>query len=141
MAGSATVDITPTKFPIIASGSMLESRKTKAIDQLNVRVLILDDGTTRLAFAIVDNALISREMFDQAKKAVTEKTGIPHSCQLMSATHTDSAMTQQIGNAAIGASEYEIAGLVRNPPILGQRTRRYRVELLRTTSCGWQKAG
>lgn len=36
---------------------------------LFVRALVLDDGATRLAFAVVDTCLLDRPVFDEAKKA------------------------------------------------------------------------
>ena len=90
-AGAAQVDITPREWPVIVSGGILERRESKAIDKLHVKSLVLDDGKTRLAFAIVDNALIPRELFDKAKQMVAEATDIPASDILMSATHTHTA--------------------------------------------------
>jgi neutral ceramidase len=60
-------------------------------DQLHVRSLVLDDGATQLVFVVIDNLHLDREALDEAKKAIHEKTNLPLSNLLMSATHTHSA--------------------------------------------------
>ena len=60
-------------------------------DQLYAKTLVLDDGQTQLAFVLVDNVGIKREVFDQAKRLVHEATGLPTAHMLMAATHTHSA--------------------------------------------------
>lgn len=59
-------------------------------DELRARCLVLDDGATRLAFAIVDNTMISREVMDHAKRLIQESAGIPPERVLIAATHTHS---------------------------------------------------
>ena len=46
-------------------------------DELHARALVLDDGATRLAIVLVDCTMIEREIFDRAKKIVTDSTGLP----------------------------------------------------------------
>ena len=90
-AGVAQIDITPRKWPVIVSGGILERTASKAIDKLHAKAFVLDNGKTKLAFAVVDSCIIPRELTDKAKKLVTEKTGIPASNILISATHTHTA--------------------------------------------------
>ena len=55
--------------------------------------LVLDDGKTRLGFVVVDNVGVSRDVFDEAKRRIQAKTGIPAEILMMSATHTHSAVS------------------------------------------------
>ena len=71
-------------------------------DELHVRCLALDDGTTRLAFAVVDSVGVSREVFDAAKRLIHAATGLAPEHTMMSATHTHSAVSS--GSASAPAS-------------------------------------
>jgi hypothetical protein len=91
-AGAATANITPPLGePIV--GGFDPFPATNVHDELHVRTLVLDDGSTRLAFAICDNVGIPREVFDAARGLIESETQIPGSHVLMSATHTHSATT------------------------------------------------
>jgi len=87
-AGAATSNITPHEgTPIGTSGRAF----AHIHDELHVRCLALDDGTTRLVFAVVDSVSVPREVFDEAKRIIHEATGVPTANMMMSATHTHSA--------------------------------------------------
>jgi len=90
-AGAFAIDITPRRFPVPVSGGILPRYATKANDPLHARCLVLDDGRARIAIAIVDNLLISREQADKAKHLASQATGIPTARMLVAATHTHSA--------------------------------------------------
>ncbi|QDU64018.1 Neutral/alkaline non-lysosomal ceramidase [Planctomycetes bacterium Pan216] len=90
-AGAVAQDITPTKFPVDVNGGMSNRTATAAHDRMHARCLVLDDGTTKLAFAVCDSCLMPRFIMDQAKKIASKETGIPTSHILISATHTHSA--------------------------------------------------
>jgi hypothetical protein len=90
-AGAAQVDITPTTFPVINSGGFLERMADRAHDRLMSRALILDDGQTRIALAVVDNLAMTQEFLDDVKRQASQATGIPTDRMLISATHTHSA--------------------------------------------------
>src|SRR5690606_32949369 len=60
-------------------------------DELYARCLVLDDGQTKLAFAVIDNVFIRKELLDAAKQLAFEKTGIPVENIMLSSTHTHSA--------------------------------------------------
>ena len=92
-AGAFAQDITPTKFPISVNGNFADKKATSAHDPLHARCLVLDDGSTKLALAVVDSCLIPREIHDAAKAIASKKTGIPASNMLISATHTHTAPT------------------------------------------------
>ena len=89
-AGAARVCITPALgTPINGDLTPIVSRHVH--DDLHVRALALDDGSTRLAFAVVDTCLLDRPLFDQAKKLVQQQTGLAPEQVMMSCTHTHSA--------------------------------------------------
>ncbi|MDD4269536.1 MAG: hypothetical protein PHO07_20585 [Pirellulales bacterium] len=90
-AGAYAIDVTPTKFPVLVSGSSLEQGATKVVDPLHARCLVLDDGVSKIAIAVVDSLLIPRPLMDDAKQMAHEKTGIPVDRMLISATHTHTA--------------------------------------------------
>ena len=54
-AGAAAVDITPTQFPVHMPGLARENLADGVHDPLHARALVLDDGATTLAIAVVDN--------------------------------------------------------------------------------------
>jgi len=92
-AGAYAQDITPEKFPISVNGGMQDRTATAAHDRLHARCLVLDDGATRIAFAVCDSCMIPREVADPAKAMAHKATGIPPERILISATHTHSAPT------------------------------------------------
>jgi hypothetical protein len=91
-AGAAASNVTPFLGTSI-NGGMTDRRATHVHDELHARCLVLDDGTTKLAFAIVDSCMIPKEIVDAAKAIVAERTGIPATHVLISATHTHEAAT------------------------------------------------
>jgi neutral ceramidase len=54
-AGAYAQDITPEKFPISVNGGMADRQATMAHDRLHARCLVLDDGMTKIAFAVCDS--------------------------------------------------------------------------------------
>ncbi|MDB6057442.1 MAG: Neutral/alkaline non-lysosomal ceramidase [Verrucomicrobiales bacterium] len=89
-AGAATSNISPW-MGLSINGNMHNHIGTNLHDQLHVRAIVLDDGTNRLAIAVADSCMIYREIFDNAKKIIHEKSGLGVENILMSATHTHSA--------------------------------------------------
>jgi neutral ceramidase len=90
-AGASAVDVTPQKLPVIVNGGMLQGQATGVTDPLYCRSLVLDDGTTRIAIAVVDSCVLPRPLVDEAKALAEKATGIPASQMLISATHCHSA--------------------------------------------------
>ena len=90
LAGASLSNITPALGCAIA-GDMTNGTGTEVHDELHVRSLVLDNGTTRLALAICDLCVLPREPMDRAKQLIERQTGIPRSNILISATHTHSA--------------------------------------------------
>ena len=90
-AGAYAIDITPLMLPVIINGGMTERTADKITDHLHARCLVLDDGTTKVALAVVDSCMVPRQLLDEAKELASKATGIPSSRMLISATHTHSA--------------------------------------------------
>jgi len=90
-AGAAVVDITPTNLPIRTAGNLTLTVVNKVHDPLHSRALVLDDGSTRVAIAVVDSCMIAREDLDEAKAAASRLTGVPLENMLISSTHTHTA--------------------------------------------------
>lgn len=103
-AGAATSNITPPIGEAVVGGFVPYPSK-HVHDELHARCLVLDDGHTKLAFAICDNVGIPREVFDTARKTASEATGIPEHNILMSATHTHSATSARGANRLIKDTE------------------------------------
>ncbi len=89
-AGAAKSCITP-QLGITINGGIGPGTARHIHDDLFVRALVLDDGTTRLAFAVVDTCLVDQPVFDEAKALVQRHTGLPPAQVMMSASHTHSA--------------------------------------------------
>ncbi len=90
-AGTAKVDISPTQFPVLVNAMFTERTASRVVDPLMVRALVLENGRTRIALAVVDTCMMSRDLLDTAKAQAAKATGIPPSQMLISATHTHSA--------------------------------------------------
>jgi len=96
-AGAAASNITPPlDRPII--GGWNSPLAAHVHDELYARCLVLDDGTTRLAFVICDNLGIGRSVYDKARQIIGEKTGIGADHMMMAATHTHSSITARGAN-------------------------------------------
>ncbi len=92
-AGAFAMDITPTTFPADSAGSMGPRQATSAHDPLHARCLVLDDGESRIAFAVCDHCMIPRELIDRARKLTEQQCGISADNVLVSATHTHTGVT------------------------------------------------
>src|SRR5262245_46102047 len=89
-AGAATSNITPPLGKDVVGG-FAPSPSTHVHDELHARCLVLDDGKTRLALVVCDLLGISRQVSDEARKQIEERSKIPPGQVLISATHTHSA--------------------------------------------------
>lgn len=86
-AGAYSSNITPRLgTPIV--GGWGDPEATYIHDQLQAESLVLDNGDTRLAFVLVDNVGVPREVFNVAKNIIHNETGLPKENMLMAATHT-----------------------------------------------------
>ena len=89
-AGAAAVNITPPLGAEIA-GNMTYAPVAEIHDELHVKSLVLDNGQTRLAFAVVDSCMVPGDIIARARRMIEEHTSIPAAHILVSATHTHSA--------------------------------------------------
>jgi hypothetical protein len=90
-AGAAKADIT---LPLggVNGGVILRGSPVRQIhDELYARCLVLDDGSTQLAFVVCDLRMICRELVDRAKSLAAAALGWPASHLLVAATHTHAA--------------------------------------------------
>ncbi|MDR3406727.1 MAG: hypothetical protein P4L99_29850 [Chthoniobacter sp.] len=90
-AGAAASDITPKEFPINMPGGFAANMAESAHDPLHARALVLDDGTTQIVLAVVDNLGAGPDVLDEAKEIASKSTGIPKDHMLVSSTHSHSA--------------------------------------------------
>jgi hypothetical protein len=91
-AGAAEVDINPRNLPVIINCGFLERGAAEIRGGgLFARALVLEQGATRIAMAVVDSCMMPRELLDQAKEMAFERSGIPVNRMMISATHTHSA--------------------------------------------------
>jgi hypothetical protein len=93
-AGAATVNITPPLGTVI-NGGMRPAISENVHDELHARALALTDGQTTLAFVVVDNCLIPREVFDAAKALLAAEVELPPANIMMSSTHSHSCGSVQ----------------------------------------------
>lgn len=100
-AGSAAVDISPTVFPI----TLRSGASDYVHDPLHVRAVAMENGTGRVAIALVDDIGVSRETTDAAKAEVAAKTGWKVEEMLISGTHTHTA--PKGGDTSEGRIAYE----------------------------------
>ncbi len=90
-AGASTSNITPPLGLGIVGNFGNPPPAQHIHDELHVRSLALDDGTTLLVFVVIDNLMVGRNVLDEAKRIIHERTGLPTAHMLMSAIHTHSA--------------------------------------------------
>ncbi|MCA9140711.1 MAG: neutral/alkaline non-lysosomal ceramidase N-terminal domain-containing protein [Planctomycetales bacterium] len=101
-AGAAKVDITPDAGvsldgPISKNGSVASIH-----DPLHARALVASDGKIDLAIVVVDQCVTGPDVYNDAKKLIEQKTGIPTNHVLTAATHTHAApRTVHIGREPI----------------------------------------
>ena len=98
LAGVATSNITPRLGGGIVGNFGTPPAAEYIHDELHARCFVLDDGESRIALAIIDNIYVSREVLDEAKRQVTEATGIPADRMLISGTHTHSSVSARWKN-------------------------------------------
>ena len=100
-AGAALSNLTPPLGGGIIGG-FHPIPSTHIHDELHARCLALDNGETRLAIVVCDLLGASREVYDAARRLVTEETGLPGANLFMSSTHTHSA------TSALGTNRFRI---------------------------------
>jgi len=91
-AGAATANISPW-IGLSINGNMSDVKVAHVHDELHARAIVLDDGTTKLAFVVCDSCMIPRDVVTDAKRRIREQTGIDPDHVLISATHAHSCPT------------------------------------------------
>lgn len=100
-AGTAAVDITPDVFPF-----QLRSGPSKYVhDPFHVRAIAFENGEGRAVIALMDAIGVGRDMCDEAKALVSEKTGWKPEEMLVAGTHTHTA--PKGGDTSPGRIAYE----------------------------------
>ncbi len=90
-AGSAVIDISPPKLPVLVNGGMMSRYVDKIKTPIHARAIVISDAKTQVAIVVADSCMMSREFLDDAKAMAAKKTGIPVDKMLISATHAHSA--------------------------------------------------
>ncbi|MCL2743332.1 MAG: hypothetical protein FWE67_05730 [Planctomycetaceae bacterium] len=90
-AGAFAVDITPIKLPVIVNGGFFPRTFETVNDPLHARCLVLDDGTERIALAVVDNCMLPLSLVEETKRLIENETKIRRDRIMISATHCHSA--------------------------------------------------
>lgn len=104
-AGAAQTNITPPLGAYLA-GSLKARHATEVHDELQAKALVLDDGTTQIAFVICDVICIPRATCDAAKTLIADRVGIPGEQVLIAATHTHTAPAMKPGFETIPNQAY-----------------------------------
>jgi neutral ceramidase len=91
-AGAATSNITPPLGMEIVGNFAPRPVAAHVHDELHARCLVLDDGTTKLAFVVADTISLARDVWDEAKQKIEAATGIPAANMMLSGTHTHSSV-------------------------------------------------
>jgi neutral ceramidase len=92
-AGAATSNITPPLGMEIVGNFAPRPIANHVHDELHARCLVLDDGTTKLVFAVADIISLGRDVWDEAKTKIEAATGIPAANMMFSGTHTHSSVS------------------------------------------------
>lgn len=104
-AGASTSNITPFLDNVLIGG--FGSPVAKYIhDELYARTLVLDNGQEQVAIVMADNCLIPREVYDEARQLILERTGIKKENVLMAATHTHSSVSAIKSGNELGDFSY-----------------------------------
>ena len=82
---------TLSDFGTVCRGLCTTSPDGVVVEASFRRALVLEEGGTRVAIAVVDTGMMSRELIRQAKALPHRMTGIPVDRMMVSATHTHSA--------------------------------------------------
>ncbi len=90
-AGSAVVDVTPPRLPVLVNGGMLSRTLSAVKTRVNARALVLSDNQERIAIVVVDSCMMGRVFLDSVKEEANRRLDIRADRILISATHSHSA--------------------------------------------------
>lgn len=97
--GTAAVAITPPLGTPMA-GYYSERGSKGVLDDIYAKAVVLDDGKTKAAMVVCDLIGLPRAVVVEARRIIAEKTNIPASNVMISATHTHTGPVV-IGDSAI----------------------------------------
>jgi len=87
-AGAVAVDVTPGPG-VSMNGPISRRGPIEGVhDPLHARAIVLQSGETTVGVVVVDMCIIDREVFDEAKRIIHDRVGIPTDRLMMSATHS-----------------------------------------------------
>ncbi|MEJ7827630.1 MAG: neutral/alkaline non-lysosomal ceramidase N-terminal domain-containing protein, partial [Segetibacter sp.] len=89
-AGAAKVDITPPLGTLI-NGDFIPHYARWIHDPLYAKALVMQSGSTSIAFVVVDIMAMKKELIDLIKEEIFKRTEITKNNILISATHTHAA--------------------------------------------------
>jgi hypothetical protein len=141
-AGAAIGDITPELGSMIIGGFSPTPAKD-VHDPLQVRALVLDDGSQRLAIVVCDNVGLPREVCDEAKRLTRERSGLDPSRVIIAATHTHSgttAGTETSIGLSTGRGPADIAGYQKFIALRVADTIQRAINRLEPARIGWGSA-
>ncbi len=92
-AGVSSSDITPPLGLGIVGNYGNPPPARHIHDQLSAKSLVLDDGSQRIVFVVVDNLGLPAWVCEATKDTIHKETGIPVSNILIAATHTHSSVS------------------------------------------------
>ena len=95
MAGAAKSNITPFLGGGIVGNFGTPPPAAHVHDELHAKCLALDDGTTKIILIVVDIIGLNTNLTEEAKRVISEETGIPVGNIMISAIHTHSAVSAQ----------------------------------------------
>ena len=90
LAGASVLDITSPVGVEMGGYGARKGVATGIHDILNVRTLVLDDGTTKLVLAICDFVGVGPKIVERAREIIADELGIPADFVCIAATHTHS---------------------------------------------------
>lgn len=97
-AGQAAISIPPSLLPL--------DNFTTVHDDLCVRILLLENGSRRVALAVLDLTSISAEAIGAIRAIITEAAGVATADIVVTVTHTFSAPHVQAASSSSGAAQY-----------------------------------
>ncbi len=104
-AGAAQTNITPPLGAYLA-GSLKARHATEVHDELHAKALVIEDGTTQIAFVICDVICVPYDPCEAAKALIAERVGIPREQVLIAGTHTHTAPAMKLGFETIPDQGY-----------------------------------
>lgn len=102
VAGGATVDLTPPGSVFLYGYPHVRRYSTGVHDSLECNALYLRSGDSHLLFLANDLIVVTRTLVQEVRRRVCERTGVPESSTMITATHTHSGpiVTDYVSNAA-----------------------------------------